>query len=530
MVEAPATPTTAAGTAEGAVDLAAPATAAEGEGPEAAEVIPTVQFEDADLLDVVRILARQAKINFQFDPKITSAVGPDGKPLPSPRVSFRLENVTARQVLEAVLQNHDMVMLDSKTKIARITYKQPGAPEPLITRVIQLNFSNPTNLALVLKATLSARSQVIPDSRTSQLVVLATEKEMEAVDTLVAKLDTSTRQVLIEGKIFETLENPQSVKGVDWSGTLEAQNISFGNSVTRGTYDFTRNLATRVAPSTGEPTTLPSGRVIEGQTEMTTTSTRDTATKYALSSIMGAGGVSLNSAQGLTPNVGFLSADGVHAVLSFLNKQSDTELLATPRTVTLDNETAVLEVTKAYPIFQSTAGTANSPASSQVQYTNLGTILTVTPRISGNSNITLKVVPEVSNIEAKDQQTINGQLNIANIYSIRKVQTQVLIPSGGTLVMGGLMNDFRSKAYVKVPILGDLPIIGLAFRQESRKRQKQNLMIFITPTILRDVDFSRNESSGFLKTKPVETLEGMESAWDSGKPYNWNRSKSSQKK
>ncbi len=520
VIEPPQVPSAAG---ETPVDLAMPDQGADSQ--EMDEVIPVVQFEDADLLDVIRILARQAKINFQFDPKITTALGPDGKPLPVPRVSFRHENVTARQELEAVLQNYDMVLVpDSKTRIARITYKQPGAPEPLLTKVVQLNFSNPTNMAMLLKATLSPRSQVIPDSRTSQLVVLTTEKEMESVDQLIAKLDTSTRQVLIEGKIFETIENPQSVKGIDWSGTLEAQHVSFGNSLTTGTYDFTKSKTSTTALVPGETTTLPSGRTIPGTDQYKTVNGSKSTSDYVLNSVLGGGGMSWNTRNGFTPDIGFLNADGVHAVLSFLNKQSDTELLATPRTVTLDNETSILEITKAYPIFQITPGSANSPAGAQVQYTNLGTILTVTPRISGNSNITLKVTPEVSNIESKDTQTINGELNIANIYAIRKMQTQVLIPSGGTLVMGGLMNDFKSKGFTKVPILGDLPGIGLAFRQESKKRQKQNLLIFITPTILRDADFTHYEESNFLKTRPEESLGGKESAWDSGRPHNWKKS------
>jgi type II secretory pathway component GspD/PulD (secretin) len=524
-VEAPAATATTA--TEQPVDLAAPPTTGELEESEAAEVIPVVQFEDADLLDVIRTLARQARLNFQYDPKITAATGPDGKPLPQPRVSFRLENVTARQVLEAVLQNHDMTLQwDNKTRIGRITFKQPGAPEPLLTRVVQLNFCNPTNMALLLKSALSPRAQVMADSRTSQLVLLATEKDMETVDDLISKLDTTTKQVLIEGRIFETSENPHTIKGIDWSGTLEAQNITFGNSLARGTYDYTKSKATTTAPVPGEPTTLPSGRTIPGSTTTQTTTTTGKTVDAVLNTITGNGGLSWNTDMGWTPSIGFLNADGVRAVLSFLNKQSDTELLATPRTVTLDNETAMLEVTKAYPIFQITPGSANSPAGSQIEYTNLGTILTVTPRISGNSNITLKVVPEVSNIDSKDTQTINGQINSANVYAIRKITTQVLIPSGGTLVMGGLMNDFKSKGYKKVPLLGDLPILGLAFRHEDKQRLKQNLMIFITPTILADSDFTMEARTDYLKTPlPPDSLGGLDTSWDSGRPHDWSKAK-----
>src|SRR5213592_3429293 len=87
----------------------------------------------------------------------------------------------------------------------------------------------------------------------------------------------------------------------------------------------------------------------------------------------------------------------------------------TARGVTLDNQTASLAVTKAVPIFQITPGSANSPAGATITYTNLGVILHVTPRIAADNNISLKVIPEVSNIDSKDEQTLNGLANTANI-------------------------------------------------------------------------------------------------------------------
>jgi general secretion pathway protein D len=211
-------------------------------------------------------------------------------------------------------------------------------------------------------------------------------------------------------------------------------------------------------------------------------------------------------------------------VLSFLNKDSDTEVVATPRAVTLDNQLATLAVTKAVPIFQITPGSANSPAGATINYTNLGVILFVTPRIAADNNISLKVIPEVSNIDSVDRQFLNGALNTANIYAIRRIETSVMIPSGNTLVMGGLVNDSRTKSYVKVPILGDIPFIGMAFRKESKIRNKQNLLIFITPTVVDDGDFQASTSGRvFLQNRPVESPEPKETALDSAKPYDWTK-------
>src|SRR5438552_3262801 len=143
-------------------------------------------------------------------------------------------------------------------------------------------------------------------------------------------------------------------------------------------------------PGTPTTTTLPGGR------QITTTPSSSTAT--VLQSLIGGGGLGFNTASGLSPAVGFLNADGVKAVLSFINKEADAKTISAPRTVTLDNEEAKIEVTRANPIINVSAGTANTSGGSQIQYTNLGVILKVTPRISANNYVNLKIIPEVSRV------------------------------------------------------------------------------------------------------------------------------------
>jgi len=190
---------------------------------------------------------------------------------------------------------------------------------------------------------------------------------MREVDELVARLDTITKQVLIEAKLLETSKSPRTIKGIDWSDTLTAQSITFGNGITKGNTTTT----TPGTPVTST-TTLPGGRTI------TSTTAPGVTSQTVLDTALGNGGLSLDTARGFSPHTAFLNADGVHAVLSFINKDSDAQVLSTPRAVTLDNQEAVLAVTRAHPIFATTAGTQGSPGGSQVTYTNLGTILHVT--------------------------------------------------------------------------------------------------------------------------------------------------------
>lgn len=468
---------------DGAVTVAARETAPaqpSGDGTSKAdESVPLIVIDDVPLTDAIRNLARQSALNFQFDPRVTTSN--------QPNVSIRFENVSAQEALLAVLDNYSLVLVkDNKSKIARVTIKDPKAEDPLVAKIVQLRYSDPTNLVGIVKTTLSSRSTVVADPRTSQLIINTTEKEVDGVLNLIKTLDSPTRQVLIEAKLIETSKAPSTIKGIDWSGTLSAQRFAFGNN-------------TQSAPQTsGESDNKP------------------LATQWPR--------VLVDTAKGFNPATAFLDADGVSAVLSFLNKDTDTEVVATPRAVTLDNQTATLSVTRAFPIFQVTPGSANSPAGATVTYTNLGAILYVTPRIAADNNVSLKVVPEVSNIDGQDEQTLNGEVNTANIYAIRRIETSVMIPSGSTLVMGGMVNDTRSKSFTKVPVLGDIPFVGLAFRKEEKTRNKQNLLIFVTPTIVDDGDYQASASGRvFLQSKPSESPEPKESAWESGKPHDWTR-------
>jgi type II secretory pathway component GspD/PulD (secretin) len=114
-----------------------------------------------------------------------------------PNVSIRFENVSAPEALLAVLDNYSLVLVkDPKSKIARVTIKDPKAEDPLVARIFQLKYSDPTNLVGIVKTTLSSRSTVVADSRTSQLIINTTEKEVDNVLKLLATLDSATKQVL----------------------------------------------------------------------------------------------------------------------------------------------------------------------------------------------------------------------------------------------------------------------------------------------------------------------------------------------
>lgn len=491
----------------------------------AAPAIPLIEFQDVPLTVAIENLARQAGINYMLDPKISYGQ-PDqnGQVKAEPQLSIRWENVTAEQALLALLNNYGLELVqDPRTKIGRITIKDPAAPLPLVTRVVQLKYASTSNMVQSVQAALTdRRSHVFPDSRTSQLIVVATENEQDNVDQLVAELDKPTRQVLIETKLVEIASTPATVKGINWSGTLAAQNISFGNGVLQP--GPLSQSVTSLASGAPQQLQFPGGGTTGSGSAPQASSAAGTATTLTTypTSAATPGGIALNTLTGLTPAMGFLNADGVQAVLSFLNSSYNAQVMSTPRVVTLDNEPATISVTRQFPVINVQAAVAGVAAGgSQISYSNIGTTLEVTPRITANDYIWLKVIPDVSSFFATVTKVVAGVQYQADEFDSRHIETQVMIPDANTLVMGGLVQDNPTAQWYQVPLLGDIPGLGWAFKSENVQMDKENLIIFITPTIVKDDDFQPT-TTDFLASRPRTMKEPMNpnSAWDRPEP-NW---------
>ncbi len=506
------------------------AAVAPSEAPAAAsdELIEVEIKPSTTLPDAVQLLARLAKINYQFDPRLLGQTRADGTPIPAPTVGVEIcwSNVTAAEALGALLDNYNWQMIqDDKTRIARITAREAPGVEPMVMKVIQLKYSSPTNLFMQLTNALPSKAcRLIPDARTSQLVVIITARDLPAMEAVIERLDQPTGQILIEGRLFETTQNPKSLKGVDWTDTLEGQNVTFGNGVTSGTSTET----TSTAPGS---TSLNGRSYASGQVTTATGSSTLTTT-------VGNGGLSADTARGFHPSTAFLNADGVHAVISFLNTDTETKSLALPRTVAQDGAPTELAVIRNVPIFEQDqsagVGGQNNLATLRPNYerkvgdtiiNEVGVKLKVTPRIVGATNVLLDLKPEISAQElVPASMKLNGQVNESPIFSRRRISTLATVPSGYTLVLGGLRNDTSSQTFTKVPLLGDIPGIGLLFRHEDKERTKQNLIIFVTPTIIEGADFQATKTQ-FLKTKIENPDDSEESAWNSGKPKDWTKPK-----
>jgi len=184
-------------------------------------------------------------------------------------------------------------------------------------------------------------------------------------------------------------------------------------------------------------------------------------------------------------------------VFSYLSRDTDTELLANPRVVTTDNGKAKVSIAEQYPIpqYQFSESTGAFQISG-FEYKDIGIVLTVTPRINKNDYVTMDVYPEASSRAGVATLASGSSSTQIPIIDTRSAQTTVLIKSGNTLAIGGLMRQDSTDFYTKVPVMGDLPGVGAMFRSKSLSKTRRNLLIFLTPTIVHP-----DEQTGYEQAK-----------------------------
>jgi general secretion pathway protein D len=274
---------------------------------------------------------------------------------------------------------------------------------------------------------------------------------MRAVMGIIDKLDIRRRQVLVEALIVEVNSAKDAALGVNWA------EFSRGNgTVPAGSF---------VSPVGGSSIVDLAGNVAAIQSG-STTATLPTGTTLA---------------------IGRLAAGGLNfaAMIRAIRNDTDTNVIATPSTITMDNQEAEIKVAQEIPFitgsFTNTGATngATNPFQT-VQRQEVGTILKVTPTIAAEGNsVVMKISIESSSVGAPVS-------NVDITTNKRTITTNVLIEDGGIVVLGGLIENRSTKGESKVPFLGSIPLIGLAFKTRTGNATKNNLMMFIRPKILRD--------------------------------------------
>ncbi|WP_299942891.1 type II secretion system secretin GspD [uncultured Microbulbifer sp.] len=271
------------------------------------------------------------------------------------------------------------------------------------------------------------------------LVVTAPPALLETMKGVIAKLDVRRAQVLIEALIVEVREGTNNELGISWIAGA-------GDNVVAGW----NNTAGQDAEGNPNPFSLP------------------------LSSLTGENALHL----------GYLSGTDIRLAINALATEANANILSTPTIMALDNEEAEILVGQNVPFItgeQLLSGSNDDPFTT-IQRQDVGTTLKVTPRVNNNNSVTLEIEQKVEDVLPREAEADTGASDI--ITSKREIRTKVLIDDGAILVLGGLIQDKVTEGVQKVPLLGDIPGIGRLFRNNIKRVDKTNLMVFLRPKIL----------------------------------------------
>jgi len=414
----------------------------------------SLDFKDADLANVFRIIAEVSNLN------IITTDDVKGK------VSVRLINVPWDQALDIVLKSkglgvsqdgnvlriapltslraEDKARLDSRKEVEKLQASLEGVIE-----TIPVNYGKASDLQNKIKDLLSEGGKTQIDDRTNMIIVRDLRKNVEDVKALVATLDTATPQVLIEARIVEVDTTFTRELGVQWGGSWH----------NRGS---TQIGITGVQDSVGAPNT--------GETLTNTTPFSPVTTPPNFA-------VNLPAAVGLGSGGGIsfgILRDNLRLDLSLsaLESSGKGKVVSSPKVVTIDNKEAMIEQGTQIPYSTVSASGTNT------QFVDATLSLKVTPHITPEGSIIMK-------LEAKnDSQGATGATGQPAINK-KKATTEVLVRDGETAVIGGILQVSRTEDQSAVPWLSKIPVLGYFFKKNSNSSSNRELLIFITPKILK---------------------------------------------
>ncbi len=322
-------------------------------------------------------------------------------------------------------------------------------------------------------------------AETNSLVITAPPDIMKSFDSVINQLDIRRQQVNVEAIIVEISENLNKELGVQWIS--QAGLINFSNSS-----PSVSNVLGGLISNRGQEGTK-TVQVIDGVS--TTTETPN----------QGDNGVGLGqSIAGVTGALlGYSSNDSWGALLKLLASDTESNVLSTPNITTLDNEEAIISIGQEIPIITgSQLGSSNANPFQSVERLDVGIKLKITPQINEGNSVVLEIEQEVSGIA--------GSTSVDVITNKRKIKTVVMVDSGQTIVLGGLIDNDVQESSQKVPILGDIPIIGNLFKSSVTTKRKTNLMVFIRPVIVTDRDdISRLSSKKYQYMRTLQLDQKM---------------------
>ena len=432
----------------------------------------SLDFQDVDVRTVLQILAKESGMNIVASDSVTG------------KMTLTLKDVPWDQALDLVMQARNLDMrktgnvinvaprdeLLAKDKAILTQQREIDELGPLYSRTFQLKYKNVEEFRKILKlddsssggngskTILSSRGSALIDPATNTLVITDNTFILQKFEKLIAELDVPARQVMVEARIVEAEDGFSRQLGVKFGYAGSNGKHSWGSNWTnaaanRNNYvNGQRTLANWARdPSKNEIPALPAWTVDPNVNLPTAAATSSIALVHALSS--GALGLELSAQQA----------------------QNKLKIVSTPRVLTQDRKEAIIESGTEVPYQEASSSGATSTSFKKAV---LG--MTVTPNITPDGQIIMDI--------KINKDSVNPDCGATEpCINTQRLNTNVMVEDGGTLILGGIYREENSEGVSKVPLLGDIPVVGNLFKSKTRSDKKTELLIFITPRIVDNI-------------------------------------------
>ncbi len=385
--------------------------------------IKNLQFQSADIRSVLRFLADYGKVNVVVAPNVEGTV------------TIQLSNVNWRTAMEIIGRTYDLAVIDDGGGYLRVLtakhYREEQSEAEkhkkeqrelveLETRIVKISNSGSDDIVKTAKSLLTERGEAISDTRSNSIILREVPANLDRVISYIQELDKPAKQIKISTQLLEVFTNDLNELGISW----EAEGTWKPSSTSSVSY-----------PQKGEVLTRPSGAV--------------------------AGRYTVNFLQN-----GWTAKAIVEAIVS----SGKGKIIAHPEITTVENKKAKIQLGQKVPVKQ-----FDQSGNVVIKFEEVGTILNVIPHITAENQILLYLKPERSTYQFDPNGVI---INTSN------AETNVIVENGQTAVIGGLTTQDEVESEVGVPILKDIPIVGLLFKFKRTRSESRDLVIFVTPSIV----------------------------------------------
>jgi type IV pilus assembly protein PilQ len=464
----------------------------------------SLNFQNVEVRAVLQVIADFTGLNIITSDTVTGSL------------TLRLKDIPWDQALDIIMQtkgldmrkNGNVVLIAPREEIAlkERQYLENAQAisdlEPLISESFQLNYIKANDLLNLISTNrqqqfglgagqtattggqgsiISKRGVAVVDPRTNILFVQDTASRLEEVRKMIRLIDVPTRQVMIEARIVNADDNFSRQLGV-----------RFGQQT-----GFTFNNKRYAGGSSGSLSTQPVVTCTGGSATTPATCTRETRTQTPFELASGIATAGYSDSPQLNVNLPVLNPAGqlaltlinlgsgniINLELSALEADNRGKVVSSPRVVTADNQKAQIEQGQDVPVVTPGSGAGSSATPATVTFRKAVLSLLVTPQITADNRITMGVEIHKDTV-AGFVPTGNG--GSAPIIDTKQVTTQITVNNGDTAVIGGIYEETSTNTINSVPFLGEIPVVGYLFKQTSRSTTKTELLIFLTPRVIKE--------------------------------------------